>query len=52
VLVRTEESFDGLVVRLFSGPMRRMFASWLQKGLSTLRQERIAKARDSAMLAT
>jgi hypothetical protein len=42
VLVRTEESlesFDGLVVRLFPGPMRRMLASSLQKWLSALRAE-------------
>ncbi|MGD0873100.1 MAG: SRPBCC family protein [Bryobacteraceae bacterium] len=39
VLVRTEESFDGLVVRLFAGPMRRMLASSLEKGLHALRTE-------------
>lgn len=39
VLVRTEESFDGLVVRLFAAPMRRMLASSLEKGLGALRTE-------------
>ena len=39
VLVRTEESFDGLVVRLFSGPMRRMIASSLEKSVNALRTE-------------
>ena len=39
VLVRTEESFDGLIVRLFSGAMRRMLASSLEKSLSALRTE-------------
>jgi hypothetical protein len=39
VLVRTEESFDGLVVRLFAGPMRRTLASSLQNFLNALRTE-------------
>lgn len=39
VLVRTEESFDGLIVRLFARPMRRMLASSLQNGLNALRTE-------------
>jgi len=39
VLVRTEESFEGLIVRLFSGPMRRMLASSLEKGVNALRTE-------------
>lgn len=39
VLVRAEESFEGLVVRLFAGPMRRMLASSLQKGLNALKTE-------------
>jgi hypothetical protein len=49
VLVRTEESFDGLIVRLFSGPMRRMLASSLEKGLNSLRTEceRQAKGKQS-----
>jgi hypothetical protein len=29
VLVRTEKSFNGLIVRLFAGPMRRTLASSL-----------------------
>jgi len=46
VLARTEESFDGLVVRLFAGPMRGMLASSLEKGVNALRTEceRQAKA--------
>jgi hypothetical protein len=39
VLVRTEESFDGLLVRLFATPMRRMLASTLEKGVNALRIE-------------
>lgn len=39
VLVRTEESFEGLVVTLFAGPMRRTLASSLQNGLNALRTE-------------
>ena len=39
VLVRTEESFDGLIVRLFAGPMRRMLASSLEKSLNALKTE-------------
>jgi hypothetical protein len=33
VLVRSEESFDGFIVRLFAGPMRRALASSLEKGV-------------------
>lgn len=39
VLVRTEESFDGLLVWLFRGPMRRMLASSLEKALGALTTE-------------
>ncbi len=37
--VRTEESFDGLLVRLFAGPMRRMLATSLAKGVAALAAE-------------
>jgi hypothetical protein len=39
VLVRSEESFDGLIVRLFAGLMRRTLASSLQKGVRALKAE-------------
>jgi hypothetical protein len=39
VLVRTEESFDGLLVRLLAGPLRRMLASSLEKGVQALKAE-------------
>lgn len=39
VHVRTEESFDGLLVRLLSGPMQRMLATSLEQGLSALKAE-------------
>lgn len=39
VLVRTEESFDGLIVRLFTGPMQRMLVSSLEKSLDALKAE-------------
>jgi len=39
VLVRTEESFDGLLVRLFARSMRRMLDSTLSNGLNALKTE-------------
>jgi uncharacterized protein YndB with AHSA1/START domain len=39
VLVRTAESFDGFLVRLFTGTMQRMLESSLQKGLAVLKKE-------------
>ncbi len=39
VLVRTEESFDGLLVRLFARSMRRMLDSALSNGLDALKSE-------------
>lgn len=39
VLVRTEESFEGLLARLFTKSMRRMLASSLAKGLEALKTE-------------
>jgi hypothetical protein len=39
VLVRTEESFEGLLVRLLAGPMRRMLRSSLEKGVQALKAE-------------
>ena len=39
VLVRTEESFDGLLARLFAKSMRRMLATALAKGLGALKTE-------------
>lgn len=39
VLVRTEESFDGLLARLLVGPVRRMLSSSLEKGLQALKAE-------------
>jgi len=39
VLVRTEESFDGLLVLLFARSMRRMLDSTLTNGLHTLKKE-------------
>lgn len=47
-LVRTEESFEGLIVRLLAGPMQRMLASSLEKGLAALKAEcerRVGKRR-------
>ncbi|MGD2082170.1 MAG: SRPBCC family protein [Chromatiales bacterium] len=35
--VRTEESFDGVWLRLLAGPMRRMLASSLEQGLGALK---------------
>ena len=39
VRVRTEESLDGLLVRLFARSMRKMLASSLKKGLKALKVE-------------
>lgn len=39
VLVRTEESFDGLLARLFAKSMRHMLSSALIKGLEALKAE-------------
>ena len=39
VLVRTEESFEGLLARLFAKSMRRMLAAALTKGLDALKTE-------------
>jgi hypothetical protein len=39
VLVRTEESFEGILVRLLAGPMRRMLRSSLEKGVQALKTE-------------
>ena len=37
--VRTEESFEGLLARLFAGPMRKILDGALGKGLAALRAE-------------
>jgi hypothetical protein len=39
VIVRTEESFDGILVRLLAGPMRKMLASSLEKSIQALKAE-------------
>lgn len=39
VRVRTQESFDGWLVRLLAGPMRRMLASSLERSLAALKAE-------------
>jgi hypothetical protein len=39
VRVRTEESFEGLLARLFARSMRRMLAASLDKGLNALKEE-------------
>lgn len=39
VLVSTEESFDGLLARLFAGPMRWILSDSLEKGLAALKAE-------------
>ena len=39
VLVRTEESFEGVLARLFAGSLRRMLATSLAKGLEALKIE-------------
>jgi hypothetical protein len=39
VLVRTEESFEGLLARLFAKSMRRMLAAALVRGLDALKVE-------------
>lgn len=38
-LVRTEESFEGILARLLAGPMRRILESSLEKGVEALRRE-------------
>ena len=50
VVVRTEESFDGLIVRIFARSMRRMLASSLEKGLSALKAESEKNSLDLASL--
>lgn len=37
--VRTEESFEGLVVSLFAGPMRKTLVKALEQGMAALKQE-------------
>jgi hypothetical protein len=39
VLVRTEESFEGVLARLFAKSMRRMLAAALTRGLDALKTE-------------
>jgi hypothetical protein len=39
VLARTEESFDGLLVRLFRGPLQRMLESSLNRGMAAFKAE-------------
>lgn len=46
--VRTEESFDGLLARLFAGPMQRMLAGSLEKGVAALKAEAERRARAGA----
>ncbi|MGD1046657.1 MAG: SRPBCC domain-containing protein [Bacteroidota bacterium] len=48
VLVQTEESFEGLLVRFLSGPMRRMLRSSLQKDVQALKTECERRIRTSA----
>lgn len=39
VVVRSAESFEGLLVRFMAGPMQRMLADSLEKGLAALKAE-------------
>ena len=48
VLVRTEESFEGLLVKLFGGPMRRLLRSSLEKGVQGLKTECERRIRSGA----
>ena len=50
ILVRTEESFEGLLARLFAKSLRRMLASSLAKGLEALKTEceRISNQKQQA----
>lgn len=43
--VRTEESFGVLIVRLVAGPMRRLLAGSLEKGVAALKVEAERRAR-------
>lgn len=47
VTVRTEESFSGLLVRVFAGPMRKMLAASLERGLVALKLECERQSRAS-----
>ncbi|MEX2401193.1 MAG: SRPBCC family protein [Rhodothermales bacterium] len=44
-LVRTEESFEGLIARVLSGPMQRMLEDALQKGVAALKVEAERRAK-------
>ncbi len=44
-LVHTRESFEGLIVRLFRGTMKRILDNALQKGITALKNE--AESRHS-----
>lgn len=44
--LRTEESFDGWLVRVLAGPMQRMLAASLEKGLTALKIESERRARE------
>ncbi len=46
--VRTEESFDGFLVRILAGPMRRMLAASLDRGVAALKREAERRAREGA----
>lgn len=50
--VRTEESFDGVLVRLFAGVTRRMLAEALEKGLAVLKTEAERRVRAGASAAS
>lgn len=46
--VRTEESFDGFLVRVLAGPMRRMLAASLERVVAALKLEAERRAREGA----
>lgn len=49
VVVRTEESFDGVIVRIFAKAMRRTLASSLVRGLAVLKNECESRAVGDGM---
>jgi hypothetical protein len=46
-LVRTEESYEGLVARLFRGPLQKTLDSALEEGLGHLKAEAERRARET-----
>lgn len=47
--VRTEESFDGILARVFAGPMRRMLNGALEQGLMALKNEAERRAKEGSV---